>query len=244
MKIGIIGVGYIGKTLVRKLSAAGHTVLMANSRGPESLKELAEETGASAVTAEEAVEDVDVAILSIPLNKLPLMNGILANAPTDVVVADTSNYYPHRDGHIAALDEGQAESVWVSEQLGRPVIKAWNNILAESFEKHGLPKGAEGRTALSVAGDDERAKRVVMGLVEETGFDSIDGGSLEDSWRQQPGTPGYCTDYEAEELRESLAAADRSLAPKMRDKGIEEVLAMGDALTHELLVKVNRSLYQ
>src|SRR4030095_13610767 len=100
MKIAIIGTGHIGKTLVRKLTKAGHSIQMANSRGPETLKELAEETGAKASTAHEAVQDVDVTILSIPLNKLPDMKELLTGMPDKVIVADTSNYYPLRDGHI------------------------------------------------------------------------------------------------------------------------------------------------
>src|SRR5437764_1500641 len=124
MNIGIIGTGHIGASLVRKLARAGHSVLMANSRGPESLRELADETGARAATPEQATQGVDVVILSIPLDKLPLMKEVLAGLPGDVIVADTSNYYPVRDGIIPALENGQVESLWVSEKLGRPVVKA------------------------------------------------------------------------------------------------------------------------
>jgi 8-hydroxy-5-deazaflavin:NADPH oxidoreductase len=168
MNIAVIGTGNIGATLVRKLTKAGHSIQMANSRGPETLKELAEETGAKALTAEEAVRGVDVIILSIPLNKLPDMKELLTELPNEVIVADTSNYYPLRDGHIEALDQGQVESEWVSEQVGRPIVKAWNNVLAETFVDHGRPAGAEGRIALSVAGDDPEGKRIVMSLVEDT----------------------------------------------------------------------------
>jgi predicted dinucleotide-binding enzyme len=242
MKIGIIGTGHIGKTLIRKLTKAGHSIQMANSRGPESLKELAEETGAKALTAKEAIQGVDVIILSIPLNKLPDMKELLAGLPDEVIVADTSNYYPLRDGNIEALDNGQAESQWVSKQIGKPINKAWNNVLAETLAENGLPAGAEGRIALSVAGDDPEAKKIVMSLVEETGFDAIDGGSLAESWRQQPGTPGYCADQTTDELKSALAAADRLRAPQVRDKIMEEVLALGDKLTKEDLLRLNRSL--
>jgi 8-hydroxy-5-deazaflavin:NADPH oxidoreductase len=165
MKIGIIGTGNIGTTLIRKLAQAGHSIQMANSREPESLKELAEETGAKALTAKEAVQGVNVIILSIPLNKLPDMKELLAGLPDEVIVADTSNYYPFRDGNIEALDSGQVESEWVSEQIGRPVIKAWNNVLAGTFADKGNPAGTEGRIALSVAGDDPTAKKIVMSLI-------------------------------------------------------------------------------
>ena len=241
MKIGIIGTGNIGTTLIRKFTRAGHDVLMANSRGPETLKELAEETGAQAVTAQEAVQGVEVVILSIPLSKLPLMKELLAAVPGEVVVADTSNYYPLRDGNILALDTGQAESQWVSEQIGHPVIKAWNNVLAATLIDEGLPPGAEGRLALSVAGDDPAAKKTVMTLVEDTGFDAIDGGSLAESWRQQPGTPGYCTELTAEELRHALATADRSRAPQVRDEIIKQLIVRDFKVTHEDVLRLNRS---
>jgi predicted dinucleotide-binding enzyme len=242
MKIGIIGTGNIGTTLIRKLAQAGHSIQMANSRGPESLKELAEETGAKALTAKEAVQGVNVIILSIPLNKVPDMKELLAGLPDEVIVADTSNYYPHRDGNIETLDSGQVESEWVSGQLGRPVIKAWNNVLAGTFADKGLPAGTEGRIALSVAGDDPAAKKIVMSLVEDTGFDAIDAGSLSESWRQQPGTPAYCANQTAEELQNALAAADRLRAPQVRDEIIKEVLASGDKLTTEDIVRLNRML--
>jgi len=243
MRIGIIGTGNIGTTLIRKLTRAGHAVQMANSRGPETLGELAEETGAQAVTAPEAAQGVDVVILSIPLNRLSRMKALLAQLPDGVVVADTSNYYPHRDGNIPALDRGdQTESEWVSQQIGHPVIKAWNNVLAGTFADKGLPPGAEGRIALSVAGDNPAAKQTVLSLVEDTGFDAIDGGSLAESWRQQPGTPGYCTDLTADELRRALAAADRSHAPQVRDEVIRQVAARDFKVTNEDIVRLNLSV--
>ena len=242
MKIGIIGTGNIGTTLIRKLAQAGHSIQMANSRGPESLQELAEETGAKALTAKEAVQGVNVLILSIPLNKIPDMKELLAGLPDEVIVADTSNYYPFRDGNIEALDSGQVESEWVSEQIGRPVIKAWNNVLAGTFADKGLPAGTEGRIALSITGDDPAAKKIVMSLIEATGFDAIDAGSLAESWRQQPGTPGYCANQTAEELQSALAVADRLRAPQVRDEIMKEILALGDKLTTEDILRLNRTL--
>ena len=242
MKIGVIGTGNIGTTLIRKLAQAGHSIQMANSREPESLKELAEETGAKALTAKEAARGVDVIILSIPLSKIPDMKELLAGLSNDVIVADTSNYYPFRDGNIEALDNGQVESVWVSEQIGRPVVKAWNNVLAETLADKGQPVGTEGRIALSVAGDDATAKKIVMSLVEDTGFDAIDAGTLAESWRQQPGTPAYCANQTVEELRSALAAADKSRSPQVRDEIIKEVLALGDKLTNGDILRLNRTL--
>jgi predicted dinucleotide-binding enzyme len=245
MKIGIIGAGNIGATLARRLSAARHTVLLANSRGPDTIADLAGEAGATAVPVAEAVKDVDVIIMSIPLGKIPSLKKLLAEVPADVAVADTSNYYPQRDGRIPALDNGQTESIWVSEQIGRPVVKAWNSVLAGSLATEGKPAGAEGRIALPVAGDDSDAKKVIIGLVDATGFDGIDAGTLAESWRQQPGNPAYCTDLEADDLRRALSAADRSRAPQLRDLAIEKVQKMGpfESVTNEDLLNINRSLH-
>src|SRR3954454_17035666 len=104
MKIGILGVGHIGKTLARKLSAAGHDVKVANSRGPETIDADVVACGARALTIPQAVADVDVAILSIPLNRLPEVATLITRLPADTVVMDTSNYYPQRDGAIDAIE--------------------------------------------------------------------------------------------------------------------------------------------
>lgn len=241
MKIGIIGAGNIGSTLARKLAKAGHSVLIANSRGPETLKSLAEETGAKAVSAQDASQGVNVVILSIPFAKLPLLRRAIARLPDNVVVADTSNYFPVRDGQISAIDGGQVESLWVSEQIGHPVIKAWNNVLAVVLASKGLPAGAKGRIALSVAGDDMASKEAVMSLVEDTGFDAIDGGSLAESWRQQPITRGYCSELTADELRAALAEADRIRAPLLREEMVNEFMALGDKITSEDIVRLHRA---
>jgi predicted dinucleotide-binding enzyme len=241
MRIGIIGAGNIGSTLARKLTRAEHSVLIANSRRPETLKDLADETGAKAVTAREATQGVNIVILSIPFGKLPLVKEIFAGLPDEVIIADTSNYFPVRDGQIPAIDGGQIESIWVSEQIGHPVIKAWNNVLAAILARKGLPAGADGRIALSVAGDDPVAKNVIMSLVEETGFDAIDGGSLGESWRQQPITRAYCSELTADELRAALAAADRARAPERREQMVKEFMALGDKITSEEIVRLHRT---
>jgi 8-hydroxy-5-deazaflavin:NADPH oxidoreductase len=241
MKIGIIGAGNIGSTLARKLAKAGHSVLIANSRGPETLRDLADETGAKAVSAQDATQGVNVVILSIPFAKLPLLREFIARLPDDLVVVDTSNYFPIRDGQIPAVDGGQVESLWVSEQIGHPVIKAWNNVLAVVLAGKGLPAGAAGRIALSVAGDDPAAKKAVMSLVEDTGFDAIDGGSLAESWRQQPITKSYCSELTADKLRAALAAADRARAPLLREEMVKEFMARGDKITTEDIVRLHRA---
>ena len=209
MRIGIIGAGNIGGTLARRLIALGHEVSIANSRGPETLAALARETGAKPVTVEQAARAGDVVIVTIPERSVPdLPKGLFDGVAKDVVVVDTGNYYPrHRDGLIQEIESGKTESRWVSDRLGRPVVKAFNNIRAGSLAKGGKPKGTPGRIALPVAGDDPRAKAVVMRLVEELGFDPIDAGSLDESWRQQPETPVYATDFDADRVRRALAQA-------------------------------------
>ena len=211
MKVGIIGAGMIGGTLARRLAELGHDVALANSRGPETLRELAAEIGVKAVTTAEAARSGEVVIVTIPQRAvMDLPKDLFAGVPSDVVLIDTGNYYPLRDGRIAAIDDGQLESVWVAEQLGRAVIKAFNNIGFKSLLENGRPKGADGRIALPVSGDPPAARAKVMQLVEELGFDAVDAGTLEESWRQQPGTPAYAQDFQAPRLRAALAAADRS----------------------------------
>jgi predicted dinucleotide-binding enzyme len=209
MRIGIIGAGHIGGTLARRLAALGHDVSVANSRGPETLASLARETGAKAVTLQEAARAGDVVIVTIPEKNIPqLPEGLFAGVPADVVVVDTGNYYPQqRDGRIDAIEQGTTESRWVSDQLGRPVVKAFNNIFAQHLLERGQPSGAAGRIALPVAGDEQRAKDVVIRLLDELGFDGVDAGGLDESWRQQPGTAVYGTDLDAAGVRRALAEA-------------------------------------
>ncbi|WP_260328352.1 MULTISPECIES: NADPH-dependent F420 reductase [unclassified Paraburkholderia] len=214
MKIGIIGAGNIGATLAQKFSANGHSIKLASTRPPDELRQLAQKVGAEPVTPAEAVEDVDVVVLSIPFKNNPELAGLFADVPADVVVIDTSNYYPVRDGNIAEVDDGKPESVWSSAQFGRPVVKTFNAILAGVLVDGGKPRGAADRIAVPVAGDDAAAKAIAQTLVDETGFEPVDAGSLADSWRQQPGTPAYCTSLTAHDLRKALAAADKARAPQ------------------------------
>ena len=220
MKIGIIGAGNIGGNLTRRFQELGHKVFVANSRGPETLADLAAETGATPVTVEEAARRGDVVVVTIPQKNTPsLPRDLFAGVPDNVVVVDTGNYYPQqRDGRIAGIEDGTVESRWVSQQLGRPVVKAFNNIYAEHLLKLGKPSGTPGRIALPVAGDDERAKSVVLRLVDELGFDAVDAGELDDSWRQQPGTPVYAADFDAEGVRRALASASKERKPEWRAK--------------------------
>ena len=247
MKIGIVGAGHIGKTLALKLSAAGHDVKVANSRGPETIEADALASGARAVTVVEALANVDVAILSIPLNRLPAVAPLIAKLPAETVVIDTANYYPHRDNKIDALEAGQAESLWVAEQLGRPIVKAWNSIGSDSFAKKGTPAGSPDRIAIPVAADREPDRKVGMALVEDTGFDAFDAGTLAESWRQQPGAPCYCTDLTAGEMPAALAAAERARLPKRRDISIAAISErVGDGTKNpdaEYAVRLTRALF-
>jgi predicted dinucleotide-binding enzyme len=210
MRIGIIGAGNIGTALTRRLRQLGHEVTVANSRDPETLADLVRETGARAATAAEAPRGAELVVVTIPEKAVPeLPAGLFDEAAPGAVVVDTGNYYPGRDGRIDAIEDGTTESRWVAQQLGRPVVKAFNTIQAAHLEGHGRPPGSPGRIGLPVAGDDAAAKRIVLDLVDALGFDPVDAGGLDDSWRQQPGTPVYGADRDAEGTRTALAAAVR-----------------------------------
>ncbi|MBB4642876.1 NADPH-dependent F420 reductase [Rhizorhapis suberifaciens] len=243
MKIGIIGIGSIGGLLARGLAAAGHRVSVANSRGAQDVQSFADEIGATAADAKGAVAGADLVILSIPLPALAkLPKDLFDTVPQDVPVVDTSNYYPvMRDPQIAELDAGEVESLCVSRQIGRPVIKAFNNILAYSLAEFGQPENSPGRLAIAVAGDDARHKEIVYGIVNEMGFDPVDAGTLAESWRQQPSTPAYCCDYDAETMRKALAMAVGGEAPKKRDKLVTMYAGLGPSPTHAQFIELNRS---
>jgi len=218
MKIGIIGAGQIGGTLTRRLAQLGNEVFVANSRGPASLAGLAKETGAKAVTVREAARSGPVVIVTIPEGKIrDLPKNLFEGVPPDVVVIDTGNYYPReRDGRIDEIETGMLESRWVETQLGRPVVKAFNTMNYKRLLELGRPAGTPGRLALPVAGDDARAKQVVLRLVDELGFDGIDDGGLDDSWRQQPGTPVYDKELDSAGVRHALAEARKDRLPQWR----------------------------
>ncbi len=218
MKIGIIGSGNIGGTLTRRFRAAGHDVLLTNSRGPASLADLAEETGARASTLDEVVRGNDLVVVAIPLRQIEnLPARLFADAPANLVVVDASNYYPQqRDGRIDEIEAGLTESAWVERRLGHPVVKAFNTIVAVHLLENAKSAGTRGRVALAVAGDDARAKSMVMQLADDIGFDTVDSGAIAESWRQQPGSPGYLKDYNVDGVRRALGSAQRERAPQWR----------------------------
>ena len=214
MRIGIIGSGHIGSALTRRFAAAGHDVAVANTRGPDSLRALVAEAGGSAraATREEAVDAGEVVVVAIPLKAWPdLVDDLGADAFVGKVVVDTANYYPQRDGRIAALD---ADEVAATEQVaqrlpGARVVKAFNTIYAGSLaddSRADVPLAE--RLAIPLAADDEDAKAIVSDLVAAIGFAPVDGGSLAESRRQQPGTPVYGAQAGPQETARLLAAAD------------------------------------
>ncbi|MBW7455600.1 NAD(P)-binding domain-containing protein [Paenibacillus sepulcri] len=208
MKIAIIGAGYIGSSLARVFTRLGHEVSITNASNAQVLQEIAKETGAKPAAIMEVAQGAEAVIISIPPKSIPsLPAGFLDEAASGAVVIDTGNYYPLlRDGLIEPIERGLTESRWVEQQIKHPVIKAFNATPWYNLAK-GLPAGTPGRLAMPVAGDDHAAKAVVFKLVEEAGFDAVDAGGLDESWRQQPGTPAYCVDLDVPGLRQALSEA-------------------------------------
>jgi 8-hydroxy-5-deazaflavin:NADPH oxidoreductase len=152
-----------------------------------------------------------------------------------------------RSGSHQAIEDGQIESLWVTEQISRPIIKAWNAIGSASFANKSMPPGTVGRIAIPVAADDAQARAVGIALVEDTGFDGVDAATLEQSWRQQPGTPAYCTDLTSDEMPAALATADAARSPKRRDLAAAAIAerfgADGTNPDEDYAVRLNRALY-
>ncbi|MFJ7995601.1 NADPH-dependent F420 reductase [Streptomyces sp. NPDC096310] len=244
MKITVIGAGVIGGNLANKLSAAGHDVQVADARGPEAVPAEVLESGARALPLDAAAQDRDVIILSIPFDRVPELADLLATVPDETVVIDTSNYYPHLNGRIEAVENGQVESVRNAELLGRPVVKAWNAALAETQRTKGVPAGTPGRIAIPVAADSEEARRLAMRLVDDTGFDPYDAGVLADSWRQQPMGPAYCTELTMDELGPALASADRDKDARVRDSMMERFATLPPQPTLDDVVEMNRAAHR
>jgi hypothetical protein len=244
MKIGVIGTGNIGGTLARKLSEAGHEVKVANSRGADAVRGFASEINAMPTDVYGAVTDVEAIILSIPLPALSsLPEQLFRGLPSHVPVIDTSNYYPGlRDAPIDALDDGKTESEWVQEKIGHPVVKAFNNILADSLAGLGLPQGSRGRLAVAVAGDHPDAVQTTMSLVNDTGFDPVFSGTIAESWRQQPCTPSYCCDWEAATMLRALPLAKKGEGLVRLPTLYASFGKLGNAPSHEDIIENNRAI--
>src|SRR6266403_499237 len=230
MNIGLIGPGQIGEVIIRKLRGVGYSGKMANSRGPESLKDLAENTGAIPVPVEQVVQDVDMLFIAVPQKAIPeLPKGLLKKAKKETIVIDVGNYYPFRDGRIDEIENGLTEIVWVERHIGRPVVKVLNNIIAKALAEAGRPAGSRDRVAFPISGDNPKSKEIVAQLIDRIGFDSVDAGTIAESWRQQPGSPLYCTNPTKEELQLWLKKVDRSSLVTNREKGLKAYLAVVDA---------------
>ncbi|HTZ42993.1 MAG TPA: NADPH-dependent F420 reductase [Jatrophihabitans sp.] len=197
---GFIGSGNIGSTVARLAVAAGHDVVMSNSRGPETLTELVGELGdrARAATAAEAARAGDVVVVTIPLKNY---RDVPVAELAGKIVIDTMNYYPERDGQLAALDAGTStSSELLQEQLpDSKVVKGFNNIFFRHLGELARPTGSPERSALAIAGNDAAAKRRVTELLDELGYDTVDLGQLTEGWRTQPDTPAYGLMYAADE---------------------------------------------
>jgi predicted dinucleotide-binding enzyme len=226
--IGLIGAGNIGSTIARLAVAAGHEVVLSNSRGPQTLTDLVDELGdrARAGTAEEAAAEGDLVVVTIPLKSY---RDVPVEPLRGKVVIDTNNYYPERDGEIGELED---ESTTVSELLQAHlpqshVVKAFNNIYFQHLLALARPAGAEDRSALAIAGDDAAAKQQVVELLDSLGYDTVDAGPLAEGWRYQRDTAAYGTPYaegwgtadltertgDAERVRELLAQSRRYRDP-------------------------------
>lgn len=210
MTIGLIGAGHIGSQVARLAVGAGHDVVVSNSRGPDTLRELVAELGphARAATSEEAARAADLAVVTIPLKDY---KAVPIEPLAGKIVIDTNNYYPERDGRFPELDR---ETTTTSELLqshlpASKVVKAFNHIYAAELTTHGQPAGTPNRRALAIAGDDAEAKAAVAGLIDSFGFDVVDLGPLSESWRIQRDTPGYGPRRTADQLRHDLALAER-----------------------------------
>ena len=208
--IGFIGAGKIGSQVARKAIENGYEVVLSNSRGPETLAGLIEELGpkARAATATEAAEAADIAVVTVPLkNYRDVPVGPLAGK----IVLDTNNYYFERDGHFAALDEGvQTTSGMLQEHLPTShVVKAFNHIMADDITTDGTSAGTPNRRALAIASNDEASKQTVRELYDAFGFDAVDVGSLDESWRVERDQPAYVVRQNAGELTANLAKATR-----------------------------------
>ena len=208
--IGLIGAGKIGSQVARLALKSGYDVVISNSRGPESLAGLIKDLGprARAGTPVEAATAGDIVVVTIPLKAI---GQVPVEPLAGKIVIDTNNYYPQRDGHIAALDN---ETTTTAELLQAhlpksKVVKAFNHIYAAALTTDGQPAGTKDRRALVIAGDDRDAKATVARLIDQFGFDVVDAGPLKEGWRIQRDTPGYGPRRNAEALRQDLAAAKR-----------------------------------
>jgi len=208
--IGIIGAGNIGSNVAKAAIAAGYDVVISNSRGPETLTDLITELGpkATAATAADAAEAADFALVAVPLGKY---KAVPVDGLAGKVVMDANNYYPQRDGRIAELDNNETTTSGLL-QAHLPtskVVKAFNNIPAKDIPTTGSPAGAPGRRALPIAGNDADARAQVAKFLDDIGFDAVDLGTLDESWKVERDTPAYVKRTTAAELRDLTSDVER-----------------------------------
>ena len=254
MKIGILGVGNIGKLIALRTAAAGHDVKVANSGDPKTVSASVLATGARAEWTKDVVKDVDVLVLSIPFFRTPALRPLVSSLAEETVVVDTSNYYPGKDGYytgrdpvVPELDKDVSETEWMQAQLGHPLAKAWNNILSETLDQKSYPVGHPDRLSIAVAADRPRDLEIAKELVELTGFDAYYTGPVRDSWRPQPGSPPYCTELRAIEMSAALAASERQRLPARRDFAMaileERLSGRHSTLPAGFIARMNKAIY-
>ncbi|MDJ1114203.1 NADPH-dependent F420 reductase [Microbacterium dauci] len=207
-RVGIIGAGHIGSTLAKGLVARGYDVAISNSRGPETLAELAADIGAQAMTPTDAAAFGDWAVVTVPMQAIDTLPVAELAGKT---VVDTNNYYWERDGRIEALEAKQTTtSQLLQERLPESaVVKGFNHIMASQILTDGSPAGTDGRRALATASDADDAVAFITALYDEFGYDTVNIGALADSWRVERDQPAYVVAQTADELRANLARAER-----------------------------------
>ncbi|WP_205885734.1 MULTISPECIES: NADPH-dependent F420 reductase [unclassified Pseudomonas] len=211
MKIGVIGAGFIGRAVAQLALAAGHEVMLSNSRGPHTMSSVVSGIlGVQVGSADDAAKFGDVVLVAIPLEHY---RSVPAQWLEGKTVMDANNYYPNRDGHIPVLDRFETTtSRLLAEHLPHShVVKVFNAIFAPDLTQDARPHGAPDRRALPVAADDDAAKARVITLLDELGFDAVDAGSLDESWRLERGKPAYCVALDQAGLKAALAAAERTV---------------------------------
>lgn len=236
MNIGIIGAGPIGTTISKHLFNTGHNVKIADVRSINKLE--GKDFKGTAVTFDEVIQNIDVLIISLPFNVIPNIKDKLSQLDEETIIVDTTNYYPFRDGNIQAVNEGKVESIWVSEQIEKPVIKAFNNLLAMSLQNITSTDGS--KIAMAISGDNQDHKDTVTKMINKIGIDVVDNGELNNSWRHQPGAPAYCTELDKSQLERALQIADKSAIPLNRDEVMNH---FKPDMQHDDIVAMNRKVY-
>ena len=211
MKIGVIGAGFIGRAVAQLALAAGHNVMLSNSRGPHTMSSVVSGIlGVQVGSADDAARFGDLVLVAIPLEHY---RSVPAQWLEGKTVMDANNYYPDRDGHIPPLDRFETTtSRLLADHLPQShVVKVFNAIFAPDLTQDARPHGAPDRRALPVAADDATAKAQVMTLLDQLGFDAVDAGGLDESWRFERAKPAYCVPLDQAGLKAALAAAERTV---------------------------------